>query len=91
MTAVAKVPKTLDGATKSMGRRSEQNFCRTTVNLSDRSRAALEETAKRNNDSKTDTINRAIQVYAYLDRVLANGDQIILESPDGDRRVLKFW
>ena len=43
-------------------------------------------------NSKTDAINRAIQVYAYLEEVEANGGEIsIRETKDADLRLLKMF
>ncbi len=41
---------------------------RVTVNLTPRSSKALEEVVGLTGDSKTDSINRAIQIYAYIER-----------------------
>ena len=48
------------------GRRLE----RITVNLTPRSSSALDLAVELTGDTKTDTINRAIQIYAYLEKVI---------------------
>ena len=42
------------------------SLTRVTVNLTPRSVAALERTTRLTGDSKTDTINRALQIYALV-------------------------
>jgi hypothetical protein len=43
-------------------------------------------------DSKTDSINRAIQVYAYLEEINANGGSIyVRETPDSEPQRLKMF
>jgi hypothetical protein len=49
---------------------------RLTVNLTPRSAAALDLAVGLTRDSKTDTINRALQVYAYLMSLKAEGREI---------------
>ncbi|WP_340686377.1 hypothetical protein LCL61_08810 [Amycolatopsis coloradensis] len=66
---------------------------RVTVNLGPRASRALEKAVGLTGDSKTDTINRALQVYAYLEEVWANGGQVLIRNrPDNDEvTVLKFF
>lgn len=66
---------------------------RVTVNLAPRASRALESTVGLTGDSKTDTINRALQVYAYLEEVWHKGGQILVrEDPNEDTAtVLKFF
>jgi hypothetical protein len=49
---------------------------RITVNLTPRSSSALEIAVELCGDTKTDTINRAIQIYAYLERVIRDGGSV---------------
>lgn len=43
-------------------------------------------------DSKTDALNRAIQVYAYLEEVESNGGDIyVRETKDSEPRLLKMF
>lgn len=63
-----------------------------TVNLTQRSSRALTETAQRTGDSKTDTINRALQLYALFDEVLANGGAVYLRTaPDAELERLRMF
>lgn len=65
---------------------------RVTVNLIARASRALQRVVDLTGDSKTDAINRAIQVYAYLEEVEANGGEIsIRETKDADLRLLKMF
>jgi hypothetical protein len=63
---------------------------RVTVNLTARASTALELVTKLTGDSKTDTINRALQVYALIEQVTAKGGSIyIREAGDSElERVL---
>jgi hypothetical protein len=65
---------------------------RVTVNLTPRSVKALDEVVTITQDTKTDVINRALQVYAYLEKIMKDGGTVYLreaESPDLER--LKFF
>jgi hypothetical protein len=65
---------------------------RVTVNLTARSSRALSEAVQCTGDSKTDTINRAIQIYAYIERVLEGGGAVyVRENPDGEPERLKIF
>jgi hypothetical protein len=63
---------------------------RVTVNLIPRASRALEQAGQLTGDSKTDTINRALQVYAYLEEVWSKGGSVLVEI-DGKRTELKFF
>jgi hypothetical protein len=65
---------------------------RVTVNLVARASRALQRLSDLTGDSKTDSINRAIQVYAYLEEVNANGgDVYVRESKDSDLKLVKMF
>jgi hypothetical protein len=53
---------------------------RVTVNLTPRSVEALAEACKLSGDSKTDTINRAIQVSAYLQGIVDSGGALYVRA-----------
>src|SRR5260370_35619363 len=57
---------------------------RVTVNLTPRSGHALEMAVKRTGDSQTDTINRAIQVYAYLTDITETGGRRYVPADNND-------
>ena len=65
---------------------------RVTVNLTARASRALEQAAELTGDSKTDTINRALQVYAYLEQVTQEGGALyVRESPDKEPQLIKMF
>lgn len=58
---------------------------RVTVNLTEKSHEKLEETVKLTGRNKTDTINRAIQVNAWLEESIQNGASVFVqEGEDGE-------
>jgi hypothetical protein len=61
-----------------------------TVNLVPAAMTALELAALVTEDSRTDVVNRAIQVYEYLMNRVANGDEVIIRSKDGTIELIKF-
>ena len=65
---------------------------RVTVNLNARSARALETTARRTGDTRTDVCNRALQVYGYLAEILcADGAVYVRDSGGGDLERLKIF
>ncbi|MFI9561630.1 hypothetical protein [Nonomuraea endophytica] len=65
---------------------------RVTVNLTPRSSLALEEAVAITGDSKTDTINRALQVYSYLERIIRDGGKVLVQDAGHDEvERLKFF
>lgn len=58
----------------------QQSLYRVTANLTPRSSAALEQVARLTGDNKTDTINRAIQVYAYIVDITQNDGDVYVRS-----------
>ena len=65
-------------ATKSNG-----GLERVTLNLTPRAARALEIATEITGDSKTDTINRAVQLYAYIERIINEGGTIVAQKTDG--------
>jgi hypothetical protein len=53
---------------------------RVTVNLTPRAWQALNQAVKLTGDSKTDTINRALQLYAYLEEITQSGGALYVRS-----------
>jgi hypothetical protein len=73
------------GGDRSDGRgRGGGRFERVTVNLSPASSAALDRAVEITGDSKTDTINRALQIYAMLTDAVDDGGQVLIRYADGD-------
>ncbi len=63
-----------------------------TVNLTQRSQKALELAAELGQGHKTDTINKALQVHAYLLQVEASGGVIyVRETPDGEMMRVRIF
>jgi hypothetical protein len=72
-------------------RRDHGHLQRITVNLVARASEALQRVSQRTGDSRTDTINRAIQIYDYLDDVISRGgDVYVRESKDSDLQLVKI-
>ncbi|MFI6522647.1 hypothetical protein ACIBF1_44340 [Spirillospora sp. NPDC050679] len=79
-------------ATDNTTKRGSSSLERVTVNLTARSSRALEQTVQSTGDSKTDAINRAVQISAYVEEVLANGGAIyVKDGPDGELERLKVF
>ncbi|RKS08907.1 hypothetical protein DFP74_4633 [Nocardiopsis sp. Huas11] len=55
---------------------------RVTVNLTEKSHEKLEETVKLTARNKTDTINRAIQVNAWLEEAIQNGASVFVKEAE---------
>jgi hypothetical protein len=73
------------------GSRSRGGLERITVNLTPRTLAALELAVEITGDIKTDAINRAIQIYAYLEQVIEAGGSIhVRESAGAELERLKI-
>ncbi len=65
---------------------------RITVNLIARASRALQKVSELTGDTKTDSINRALQVYAYLEEINAQGGAIyVRESADAELERLKMF
>lgn len=58
---------------------------RLTVNLTPRASEALERASRESGDSKTDTVNRALQVYVLIQELCKRGGgSIRVIHPDGE-------
>jgi hypothetical protein len=96
MPAPADTAERSDGG-KVEGRRTQKEgrspaLERVTVNLTPRSAQALELATQLTGDSKTDAINRAVQVYAFLERAIAEGGSIrVQESAESEPELLKIF
>lgn len=62
---------------------------RITVNLTARADAALDTAVALSGDTQTDTINRALSVYAYIEQVRANGGALYVR-PDADSEPVQL-
>jgi hypothetical protein len=76
----------MTGGTKPPSSRSRGGgpYERVTVNLAPHTSAALERAAEMTGDTKTDTINRALQLYAMLVEVVADGGAVYIREKPGD-------
>ncbi len=54
------------------------DLTRLTVNLTQKSAEAMEHAAELNRDTKTDTVNRALQVYDYICTKQAEGFPVLV-------------
>ncbi|SNT61972.1 hypothetical protein SAMN05216276_108634 [Streptosporangium subroseum] len=94
MTRNASIDRTQDGAQlqkRSAGQRTNAPLERVTVNLTARSSQALDHAIEVTGDSKTDAINRAIQVYAFIEEILSNGGvAYVRPSSDAELERLRF-
>jgi hypothetical protein len=58
---------------------------RVTLNLVPRASKALAEAMALTEDSKTDCVNKALPLYAYIQKVLADGGRVtVQERPDDE-------
>lgn len=65
---------------------------RVTVNLTARSSRALERASALTSMNKTDSLNRAIQLFGYLEEVIeAGGDLYIRPSEGAELELLKLF
>ncbi|MCA2227885.1 hypothetical protein [Nonomuraea aurantiaca] len=53
---------------------------RVTVNLNERSSRALEEVVNLRGDTKTDAINRALQMYSLIEHILQSGGKVYVQE-----------
>lgn len=63
---------------------------RITVNFTPRTVVALAAAMEQSGDSQTDTINHAVQMYAFFMGTINEGKTIILEDEDGTRNIIEF-
>jgi hypothetical protein len=80
--------------TKTGGRGNGSNgpLERITVNLTGRASRALDLATELTGDTKTDTVNRALQVYAYLEQVTARGGSVyVREAAEAELERLKMF
>lgn len=66
-----------------------KTHARVTVNLVERAVKALDLAVSITHDSKTDTINRALQVYAYVLHETDQGGEVFIHK-DGETSKITF-
>jgi hypothetical protein len=82
---------TMPQATGQRKREGGSPLERVTVNLIARASDALRRLSDRTGDSRTDNINRAIQIYEYLDDITSRGGAIyVRESKDSELQLVKM-
>jgi hypothetical protein len=64
---------------------------RVTVNLTPRAWNALEATVQRTGDTKTDTINRALQIYNYIEEIMHSGGAVVVQDRNGKPERLRIF
>ncbi|MQY07034.1 hypothetical protein [Actinomadura macrotermitis] len=70
-------PKPRDAGGRSGG-------ARITVNLTAKANAALTEAADKSGDIKTDVVNRALIIYAYLEEIQRTGGKVMIQRAGED-------
>jgi hypothetical protein len=86
------VPKDSGGGTDYGGRRGGSSLDRVTVNLTRRASDALEQLDRLTGESKTDSINKALQLFAYLQQVQQdNGAIYVREAGSRELEKLKLF
>lgn len=95
---MASVDAVIDRPTESRGEKTPKRgggngpLERVTVNLIPRASRALQAVSDLTGDTKTDSLNRAIQVFAYLEEVTARGGTIyVRESADAEPEKIKIF
>jgi hypothetical protein len=81
-----------NGLSARQGQGSSGPLERVTVNLVRRASQALRRLSERTGDTRTDCINRSIQVYDYLERVDSAGGAIyVRESKNSELERVKIF
>lgn len=73
----------LIGKPRAQGNGGNGPLERVTVNMTGRASRALDLVTKLTGDTKTDTVNRALQIYAYLEQITASGGSIYVKEAAG--------
>jgi hypothetical protein len=79
------MPTNAGGATTDLDSRpptTSSTLERVTVNLAARASRALNEVVTLTGDSKTDAINRALAVYAYIEQIIHDGGSVYVQGKD---------
>lgn len=71
-------------------RPQKRELVRLTVNLTPRSHAAMLLTAEITGDSKTDTVNRALQFYAFAEHIMSQGGELLIRDSEGETQRIKL-
>lgn len=68
----------------------KQELHRVTVNLTPRSHKALRVAAEITGGSITDTVNRALQFYAYAEHIMSVGGEVFVREPGEEMTRVKL-
>lgn len=71
-------------------RNKPDDLIRLTVNLVPRAHAAMLLAAQITGYSRTDTVNRALQLYAFAENEMSRGGEILIRSKNGETQLIKF-
>jgi hypothetical protein len=63
---------------------------RITVALVPKASADLQRTQSRTQLSKTDIVNRAVQLYEFADTEQSQGSELIIRRPSGEEHIVKL-
>lgn len=66
------------------------NITKHTFYLTERAERALELAAHITGLSKVDTVNRALQAYAYLEQEKSRGGEILVRDRHGELTMMKY-
>jgi hypothetical protein len=66
-------------------------FERITVNLTGKSSQALDDAVEVTGDTKTDTINKALQLWSHLQTLIDRGGAVYFREPNGDLERIRFF
>jgi hypothetical protein len=69
---------------------TQHDLTRLTANLVPRASAALALSIELSGDSKTDTVNRALQAYAFLLSIIRDGGGVYTRAKDGELERIAF-
>jgi hypothetical protein len=67
------------------------DFERITVNLTPKTAAALAAAMERDQLSKTEVVNRALRVYAFLAEAADTGQEVLVRNAAGETDRIKFF
>lgn len=69
----------------------ERQYTKLTVNLISKAAEALDSAAAATELSKTDTVNRALQLHAFLIKEQAKGGELLIREADGTLSRVKMF
>lgn len=73
-----------------MAMSASQRLTKITVNLNERAAEALASSAERDGETRTDIINRALQMYDWIGKEVARGSEVYLKAPTGSHIAVRF-